>query len=396
MAEDTALDAVHITVETEDWLDTGASVGGVCAYCPAGSGEAVFTCPVTLTAAQPVAGTRLPQKSIAVAADGCVFDYPLFPGSDFAAYRSFELSNGGQDGIFTRIADALQTGLLADAMPGRLLVPASKPVVVYINGEYYGQYMLREAMDEWTICRHEGLGEDRADEIRIVRGRGNVLQQKKDTGWDGVVARIGASNPGANQKDRAMLEEAIDVSSFVDWLAAKVFFGDADPTSVVFYQLPGGKWKCAAWDFSLGLYTAAFDAANMYITGENELASRFDQIVFRKILEIDQYRDLFLTRLAELRQKATVETMQAKLDACVAGIEPEMMKHFRRWAPLHDQTFVPEWPVDPVQAYDFWQARILRMRDKTIPARPGYVLEQVQAAFDLDEKEMQRYFGAER
>ena len=71
------------------------------------------------------------------------FDYALFDDRPFTTYKSFVLRNGGQDGLFTRVMDGLEARLIDQAeahWPRR----AWKPVIVYINGQYWGHYNMRE------------------------------------------------------------------------------------------------------------------------------------------------------------------------------------------------------------------------------------------------------------
>ena len=118
---------------------------------------------------------------------------------------------------------------------------------------------------------------------------------------------------------------------------------------------------------------------------------KVDNTIFRKILETDRYRDLFLTKLGNLYKALTTEVMQAELDECVAWIEPGMRAHLERWAPYNDGTVIIEAPSDPEQAWDFWKKRIDRMKN-VMDKRPGCLYEQVQAFFGLTEEEMAHYF----
>ena len=116
-----------------------------------------------------------------------------------------------------------------------------------------------------------------------------------------------------------------------------------------------------------------------------------DNTIFRKILETDRYRDLFLTKLGDVYKALTTEVMQAELDECVAWIEPGMKAHMERWAPYNDRRIIAEIPTDPEKAWDYWKQRIERMKN-VMDKRPGCLYEQVQAFFGLTEEEMAHYF----
>ena len=68
-----------------------------------------------------------------------------------------------------------------------------------------------------------------------------------------------------------------------------------------------------------------------------------------------------------------------------------MKDHLERWAPYNDRKIIAEVPVDPVQAWNYWEKRIARMKN-TMEKRPGCLYEMVQDAFGLTDAEMAHYF----
>ena len=118
-----------------------------------------------------------------------------------------------------------------------------------------------------------------------------------------------------------------------------------------------------------------------------------DNRLFRKILEVDDYRQRFLQKIGRLYQTFTTEEMQQAMDECVALIEPDMVDHLARWAPCNENTLNPDAPTDPAEAWQYWKKRIQRMREGTMVNRPRYVYEQIQSFFDLTDSEMKMFFG---
>ena len=68
-----------------------------------------------------------------------------------------------------------------------------------------------------------------------------------------------------------------------------------------------------------------------------------------------------------------------------------MKDHLERWAPYNDRKIIAEVPVDPEQAWNYWEKRIARMKN-TMEKRPGCLYEQVQKFFGLTDAEMAHYF----
>ena len=116
-------------------------------------------------------------------------------------------------------------------------------------------------------------------------------------------------------------------------------------------------------------------------------------MIFRKILEVDEYMDLFLRKLGNIYQAVTTERMQAELDECVAILQPEMPIHFERWAEFNDKVINSDSPLAPDGAYRYWKTRITRMREQTMVARPYYIYTLTQETFRLTDQDMLYYFG---
>lgn len=343
----------------------------------------------------------MPQKSMKVRANasegGKYFEYPLFDDREFESYKSFTLRNSGNDCVWTRVSDGVQTRLIEEYIDTDIITLAWKPVVVYINGTYWGHYNMRERKDEYCIAQNEGLDVELAGEINIVRGNSSEVQGTNDAYLD-MRNRIKASSPNTNQEDRNYLDANIDIDSYLDWFAIKMFFGDSDPGNIMFYRLPteGSKWKCIIFDMDYGMFNSGFDSPWSYMKDKGMGQQNINNVIFKKILEVDEYRDLFLTKLGLIYQNITTQTMQAMLDECVSMIEPEMPIHFERWAELNDKKINADSPLSADGAMRYWRERIRRMREETMVMRPYNLYGFVQTQFQLSDEDMVYYFGGPR
>ena len=337
----------------------------------------------------------MPQKSFQIdAADGA-FEFRIFDDRSAESYPSILLRNSGNDCLFTRVADGVQHRLIEKYTDTHLLTLAWRPVRVYLNDEYWGIYNIRESADAHTICRYEQIPDEQAKNVTILKINGLVIQGKSSE-YKKLQTTVRNSNPAEKPEDLAYLEQAIDIDNFLDWLAVEMYFGNSDIGTGVVYQVPGGKWKCMVQDLDYGLFISNFNSVQSYLKEDGMGQVKIDNSIFRKILEVEKYRELFLEKLGKLYQALTTEVMQQELDLCVAWIEPEMKAHLERWAPYNDGTIVTEAPSDPAKAWEYWKKRVERMRNGTMVKRPGYVYQYTQEFFGLSDQEMTRYFGAEQ
>ena len=92
---------------------------------------------------------ELDQKSFSVIARSCYddgnrFEAAVFDGLPYTEYQSLVLRAGGQDGVRARMRDTLGAYLARQA---GLLNQESEVCVMYLNGQYYGQYEIRERIN---------------------------------------------------------------------------------------------------------------------------------------------------------------------------------------------------------------------------------------------------------
>lgn len=341
----------------------------------------------------------MPQKSFKIRAQaalgGKYFNYPLFEDRDYEYYKSFTLRNSGNDCVWTRVADGVQTLLIDRYLDSDIMTLSWRPMVVYLNGQYWGHYNLRERKDRFSIAQHEGLDLEKDAEIyeNMTIARGNwSLVQGSSAEYSSMLKKFKTLSPAASQEDLAYLYDNIDVDSFIEWFAIKMYFGDSDPGNIMYYKLPGGKWKCLIFDLDYGLYNSGFNSPWSYQKAVGMGQQEINNVIFRKILEVPQLRDQFLTRLGVIYQTLTTEVMIAQLDECTALIKPELSMHYARWAPYKEPTINSDSPTTASGYLRYWQVRVDRMKE-TMRYRPYKFWGLVQEGFSLSQAEMLHYFG---
>jgi hypothetical protein len=335
----------------------------------------------------------MPQKSFLLKASDGSFDYPLFDDRTAAAYPTILLRNGGSDSMWTRVLDEMQHRLIDRHTDAHLLTQAWKPVNVYLNGEYWGIYNMRENVDAYTVCRYEQIPDDQADDVTILYISGGPVQTSGEmkNAFTGMRSRIKNSDPAHNPEDLAYLEQEVDIDSFLDWLTVEMYFGNSDIGNGMVYRVPGGKWKCLIQDLDYGLFNSSFNSVESFLKEKGMGEVAIDNSIFLKILEVDKYRELFFTKLGSLFHSLTTDVMLAELDECVAWIEPSMQAHFDRWAPLYDKAIIAEAPNTPEGAWKYWESRISRLQN-TMRKRPTLLYNYIQEFFQMTDEEMAVYF----
>jgi hypothetical protein len=185
-----------------------------------------------------------PQKSFKVKAKTRYgenrFDAPLFPSRDGLRYKSILLRSGGQYYNSIPLLHDACIQSLADVTP--LDYQAATPAVVYLNGEYWGIYNLRERKNEDIVYSHYGL-DDTAFDIVEFSWRA-VASHCTLTAWN-EFSNIVQTADFSNDEEYAKVCELMDIDSYLYYMSIEIMLKNSDwPTNnQLFFHPHTGKWK---------------------------------------------------------------------------------------------------------------------------------------------------------
>ena len=105
--------------------------------------------------------------------------YPFWDDYEFKTFSSLVLRNGGQDWSAARIRDSFISRLVEGMY---LDNSATRPVVVYINGQYNGLYDFNEDLNSEFLVTHYGIDGDTVDFIRrneaVIKGSNKDIRRR--------------------------------------------------------------------------------------------------------------------------------------------------------------------------------------------------------------------------
>lgn len=341
----------------------------------------------------------MPQKSLKVMAKARYgskyINGALFPDRPFTQYRSFVLRNSGNDCVWTRMVDGVQS-LLTDRLDTTVIHQAWRPVVVYINGRYWGQYNLRERVSEYFVAQHEGLDMSQAKTIDVLESNGTKKTQVNNGSnaeWKEFIATVKTLSPGKNPEDLQYILDRIDLDNYFDYVILESFFANTDTGNIRYYKVPGGKWKWILYDMDYGLFNANSNGIANYLNPKGHGANDdIDNSLILKLLENKDMLDRFLTRFGDIFNQLTTDVILDQIDSCYALLEPEMDMHFDRWAMENLKSISSEQPTTKDGCLRWWRSRVERLRN-VARKRPAYCWRQVAEWFKLTDAQMESYFG---
>lgn len=250
--------------------------------------------------------------------------YEIIPGNQRSdktgaveKYKSFVLRNGGNDCGGTKFRDPLIQSLVADRAFDTL---RSRPVIVFLNGEYWGLYTLTEDYSDNYIENNYGI--DKKNVVIIKRGELEEGEEGDEALFTEMYDYI-MNNDMSDGDNYAKAAEMLDMQGFADLCAMHIYINNEDGVfqnnNYRFWRVrkpdgtceqSDGKWRILAYDteYSTGVYdggqSSDFDTLDMALKGKGKLTKELDEPpckLFLKLLDNQSFKDMFIMSLCDMR-----------------------------------------------------------------------------------------------
>ena len=279
-----------------------------------------------------------PQKSFRVVARAeygtSWIEYQLIPEKPhIKSFKRLNLRNGGSDYAHTRFRDAFMQRILKDSHVDRM---GYEPALVFLNGEYWGHYEIREKQDEKYIESNKGVPEDQVD-LLIHRGGIKALAGSAD-GFYEMHASITAADPQSSSF-YSEADKLLDLENFADYFIGQTYYSNEDwlprRNNVKFWkpQTPGGRWRYVFWDLdqASGLYGKS-PSINRLPLVINPVDPNQHSDILRRLLDNTRFKNYFINRYADLMNTVFQHENIKKVSYAMRdSIESSMHRHCERW-----------------------------------------------------------------
>lgn len=295
------------------------------------------------------------------------FNHKIFPDQNTTKYKRLILQTTmGEDTHGTMLKDILAQSM---SKPLKFDKQNYKPVVVFINGEYWGIHSIRDRIDEYFIGLKHQIDPDSIEIIEVA----NFGYHDDYYEMDKFVIENDLSIP-ANYDE---ISKRIDIKSYIDYYIAQMFFTNYDwpgNNVKIWKRKDSKKWHWIMFDMDVGFQNVSL---NMF-----EHATRTEPtpiwpnpakatLIFRKLLKNEQFKNSFISRHKEiLENEFSSKNGINQLENIKNGIDSEIFNHQKRW---HTPNEIGDWEykIDERLAY-------------YITNRPCIVAKQLKAFFNLD------------
>ena len=322
---------------------------------------------------------------------GATLNYPFFRERPYTSYHSLVLRNGGQDGKYTRIIDALQARIVGWT-DSTLFTMAYEPVIVYLNGEYWGQYNLRERINKYSIADYEGWSDP--EKVDLIKGNNQVISGTYDN-YKALKDFVRSHNLAEDPEALQTVLDWVDVDNYFDFMIFEIYFGNTDAGNIKFYrrQAEGEKWRWCMFDMDWGYFMSNTNGCKVWLDPKGAGDKDFDNWLILALLEVPEMKEKFLTRFGQLFQETLSDTdrIWAEAQKMAAVIQPELLFHYNRWSSENNK-WITEEPTSPEANYTYWESRMKRLNN-VLKKRPNLCWGYIRDWFGMTDAEMERYFG---
>ncbi len=274
--------------------------------------------------------------------DGAL-NYDIFEDSQITWFSSILLRADQEDVFSTYIRDNLY-GNLAYEYSDSLISMRNKYVILYLNGEYWGIYSIREHHSEEHYASHMEVPLDSVTMVKSYATAGTAMYP---------VYNYCKNTDFSKQENYEKLKTILDVNSFADWIIIQAYCGNFDIHGNMryYYSSADGLWRCGLVDVDLGMFRDLCFEDMKYILHHKTFV--------RALYSNEEFQDLLAKRLAELLAgPLSDEYIHNKIEEMADMVRPELAMEKERWGGT-----IPQWERLVTRLHNFTNGRSLEMID---------------------------------
>ncbi len=268
------------------------------------------------------------------------FNYKLFPQKEQNIFKRFVLRTAmGSEEIGFK--DALIHNIVRNL---NLDIQDSRPVIVFLNGEYWGLYKVRDYLDEYYLSLKYNIDKDKFD---ILTGINTIIvKQGSREHYDNLINFIKKNNL-SSLENYEYVKTQMNIKNFIDYQITNIYFNNMDwlgqENNAKFWrpQTTDAKWRwflCDLDDACMLKYNYDFNLLG-YVIDNSKHHTDMSTFLIRNLLKNDEFKNQFINRFIFLMNTTFYpDTVLNKIDEFEKKYEPEVEKNFNRWFKIDSRT----------------------------------------------------------
>ena len=288
--------------------------------------------------------------------------YDVFEDGEVTSFRSLIVRTAHESTFSSQMRDTLMAHIAANNCD-TLLSQKYKYVALYLNGEYWGLYALRELHSEAHYASYMNVPASTVSMVRFCSDAQNSLYE--------LYNQCANKSFLISDENFDYAKTVLDMSSIIDWIIMESYVGNFDIHGNMRYYhcAADGLWRCGLVDVDLGMFSPrAFD--------ETATSFHHGQLV-DALLQNEEFQHMMATRLAELLAgPMSDESMLQTIDEIAAIIRPETPGEGERWG------------CSP----EMWEKLVVEMK-QYCTGRADTMINSLCGWVGFSPEEKQEYFG---
>ena len=335
-----------------------------------------------------------PQRPFRIKFDDAIFGQGPINGNiipdrpNRSRYSDFMLRNGSNNYLILPYKDAAQTKMMGDGTNN--YYAAWRPVTVYVNGNYWGLYELREKSNAEMFKLAENATEGSVEILSSSANYNFVLRavegdvQNFYTAYNAFLQLSPADTAFWNLAD-----QYFDMIYYNDYLISEIWMNNADwcfnYNNLKIYRSDAtdNRWRYCLMDLEYGLlpnpsndFSCAFDLLGGLIGWQSQDPNNPHFTIFWRGIQNDRFRSYFINRFADLMNSLYLPSRLVAIENSMYNQTiAEMANEYERWG---DPNNVPG------QLNSFFQNHILFQNE--LLCRPENARNYIQSNFNLPQQ----------
>jgi len=231
------------------------------------------------------------------------------------------------------LRDAAMTGLMEGS---GLDTQAYQPVAVYLNGDYWGMYNLREKINEHFVASKYDVDQD---EVDLLEKDGEIIEGD-NMEYQMMISYV-EQNDLSVPDNYDFVANQMNINNFILYQVAQIYFNNRDwpGNNNKYFRASGIDWRWILFDTDFGFgiynqddYTSDTLAFALEANGPAWPNPPWSTLLLRKLMENDTFRNQFINYFADqLNSRFLTNNVSSLIQSLANGIVHEMPQHTDRW-----------------------------------------------------------------
>ncbi len=277
-------------------------------------------------------------------------NYQIFPTKDQDEFKRMTFRTSGNDCHYTYLRDAFHHFMFKDMT--KLSLMQYRPVIMFINGEYWGIHNIRERYDDNYLEENYGVAEDSIDFLE----KNSEVIVGDDIHYEMMLDSLTTLDM-SDSANYAYMTTLVDMENLAEYIAANLIICNTDwPfNNIRFWRkrvpyTPGaqyghdGRWRWLTYDTDYGfgrVQQAHYDQINQVLSNSGYSTKIIRYLMGNSSLPgNEQFRHLVFNKVCDELNTTFMPTHSlASIDSFANRIEPEILEHIGRWRKPSNYTF---------------------------------------------------------